>query len=83
MWHSDKLCWACVIGKGVQDSILNIIQVVTYHAFLMHVYNVDLIYRRSGNKCLLKVAHMCATMQDFSKAASVFEDVSKISFLLL
>lgn len=33
----------------------------------------------SGNKCLLKVAHMCATMQDFSKGASVFEDVARSS----
>ena len=39
-------------------------------------YDLSVWHCRSGNKCLLKVAHMCATMQDFSKAASVFEDVS-------
>ena len=30
---------------------------------------------RSANKCLIKVAHMCATMQQFDKAASLFEEV--------
>ena len=30
---------------------------------------------RSANKCLIKVAHMCATLQQFDKAASLFEEV--------
>jgi len=30
---------------------------------------------RSSNKCLVKVAHMCAMLQQFDKAAALFEEV--------
>ncbi|XP_003387270.3 PREDICTED: alpha-soluble NSF attachment protein-like [Amphimedon queenslandica] len=31
----------------------------------------------SANKCLLKVAHMCATSQNFQKAAELFDEIGK------
>ena len=34
---------------------------------------------RSANKCLLKVAHMAAMLQQFDKAAGIFEEVFVIS----
>jgi len=33
----------------------------------------------SSNKCLVKVAHMCAMLQQFDKAASLFEEIGKNS----
>ena len=39
---------------------------------------------RSANKCLVKVAHMCATMQNFQKAAELFEEViTTVSLVIL
>ena len=36
---------------------------------------------RSANKCLDKVAHMSAQLQNFEKAATIFEDVSYSQFI--
>lgn len=33
----------------------------------------------SANKCLVKVAHMCAQLQQFEKATSIFEDIGRNS----
>ena len=34
----------------------------------------------ASNKCLLKVAVMCSNLQQFDKAAGIFEEVNKYSF---
>ena len=44
---------------------------------LIYIYSLlsSPLLSRSANKCLVKVAHMCATMQNFQKAAELFEEV--------